>query len=122
MLVKKIASFLFALSPNNGRKIMIKNKKVFYGILVVSILGIMGIGLLMYTPKPNVEDVKARYEFSLMDIPGVVGVGIGEYDKKPCIKVYLEKDSLELRNRIPKEIEGFRVDIEVTGPIEALPR
>jgi hypothetical protein len=103
---------------------MIKNKKLFYGILVVSIsiLGIMGISLLMYTLKPNVEDVKARHESSLMDMPGVVGVGIGECDKKPCIKVYLEKDSLELRNRIPKELEGFRVDIEVTGPFEALPK
>jgi hypothetical protein len=54
-----------------------------------------------------------------MNIPGVVGVGIGKCNKIPCIKVYLEKETPESKN-IPKQLEGFKVDVEITGPIEAL--
>ena len=86
---------------------------------MVSILAIIGFGLLMYMGRPIIEDVKAQYESSLMNIPGVVGVGIGECDKTPCIKVYLEKETLESKS-IPKQLEGFKVDIEITGPLEAL--
>jgi hypothetical protein len=98
---------------------MMKNRKLFYVILGVSILAIIGVGLLMYMGRASIEDVKARYESSLMNIPGVVGVGIGECDKVPCIKVYLEKETLESKS-IPKQLEGFKVDVEVAGPIEAL--
>ncbi len=135
-----------------------KNKKVFYGILVV-VLSIVGISLFAYlnklttsagpcnnngicdagesgvhcvsdcppeqqadtegqTWKTDIEDVKARHESWLMDIPSVVGVGIGECDKIPCIQVYLEKETPESKS-IPKQLEGFKVDIEITGPIEA---
>uniref|UniRef100_A0A7V1EJ79 Uncharacterized protein n=1 Tax=candidate division WOR-3 bacterium TaxID=2052148 RepID=A0A7V1EJ79_UNCW3 len=60
-----------------------------------------------------------------MNIPGVVGVGIGECDSDelvvllPCIKVYLEKETPESK-RIPKKLEGYKVDVEIIGPIEAL--
>lgn len=67
----------------------------------------------------SIEDVKVRYESSLMNTPGVVGVGIGECGSKPCIKVFLEKETPESKN-IPKQLEGFKVDAEVTGPFRAL--
>jgi hypothetical protein len=54
-----------------------------------------------------------------MNIPGVVGVDIGECDKIPCIKVYLEKETPESKN-IPKQLEVFKVDVEITGPIGTL--
>jgi len=98
---------------------MMKNRKLFYVILGVSILAIIGVGLLIYMGRPNIEDVKARYESPLMSIPGVIGVGVGECDKIPCIKVYLEEETLESKS-IPKQLEGFKVDVEVTGPIETL--
>lgn len=82
--------------------------------------------------KTKIEQVKEKLLEKLMTIEGVVGGGIGickvEWEKVPqtidhlCIKVYLEKDSPELRKKIPSQFEGFKVDIEVTGPIEALPK
>lgn len=101
---------------------MIKNKKLFFGILGVSIFIIIGAWLLMHISKPiigDIEDVKARHEASLMNVQGVVGVGIGECDKQPCIKVYLDEETAESKN-IPSQLEGFRVDVELTSPIEAL--
>jgi len=70
----------------------------------------------------TIEQVKTQYEAELMAIDGVVGVGIGECRGKPCIKVYLENDSEELKRQIPSQLGGFKVDTEVTGPIEALLR
>jgi len=92
--------------------------------------------------KTKIEQTKEKLLKELMTIKGVVGGGIGmckvewevptpEVGPKVevprtidhlCIKVYLEKDSEELRKQIPSEIEGFMVDIEVTGSIETLPR
>lgn len=89
--------------------------------------------------KTKIEQAKEKLLEKLMTIEGVVGGGIGickvEWEEVPipevevpktidhlCIKVYLEKDSPELRKKIPSQFEGFKVDIEVTGPIEALPR
>jgi len=98
--------------------------------------------------KTKIEQAKEKLLKELMTIEGVVGGGIGmckvEWEEPPipevypmpkdypmpevpstidhlCIKVYLEKDSLELRKKIPSQFEGFKVDIEVTGPIDALP-
>lgn len=118
---------------------MMKNKKLFYVILGVFALGIAGVGLLVYVSKPGIEDVKAQYETAqvdsnvthklpieyakakhksyLLNIPGVIGVGIGKCNGTPCIKVYLEKETPESKN-IPKQLEGFKVDVEVISPVE----
>lgn len=81
--------------------------------------------------KTKIEEAKEKLLRELMTIKGVVGGGIGECKIEwgvhgrvyvLCIKIYLEKDSPELRKKIPSQFEGFKVDIEVTGPIEALPR
>ena len=101
-----------------------KNRKIFYGILIFAALGIAGISLFAYLSKPTplpktIEQVKEQYEAELMRIEGVVGVGIGECDGEPCIKVYLEKEIHSML--FPIEIEGFKVDYEMTGPLVALP-
>ncbi len=81
--------------------------------------------------KTSIEQTKEKLLRELMTIEGVIGVGIGECKvewgvdltiTQLCIKVYLEKDSSELRKKIPTQFEGFKVAIEVTGPIEALPK
>ncbi|WP_197054444.1 hypothetical protein [Nitrosococcus oceani] len=53
-----------------------------------------------------------------MNFPGVVGTGIGDCHGTPCIKVYIKEKTPELERQLPKRIEGFQLDIEVTGPIE----
>jgi len=72
--------------------------------------------------KQPVEQVKEQYESDLLSINGVVGVGISECDDKPCIKVYLENESPHLKKQIPKQLDGFKVDTQVTGAIQAQPQ
>jgi len=55
-----------------------------------------------------------------MSLLGVVGTGIGDCEGKPCIKVYVKERTPDLERQVPKQLEGFEVDIEVTGPIETL--
>lgn len=74
-------------------------------------------------PLPrDIVTVKDRYESELLAISGVVGVGIGECRQTPCIKVFVEKKDPDMERRIPKHLEGFEVDIQVTGPVQLLPR
>ncbi|HEY9801496.1 MAG TPA: hypothetical protein V6D25_14155 [Leptolyngbyaceae cyanobacterium] len=70
----------------------------------------------------TIEQVKEQYESDLLRIDGVVGVGISECEDKPCIKVYLENESPSLKNQIPKQLDGFKVDTQVTGSIQAQPQ
>lgn len=72
--------------------------------------------------SPTIEQVKEQYESDLLSINGVVGVGIGKCEDQPCIKVYLENESPNLKKQIPKQLDGFKVDTQVTGAIQALPQ
>ena len=64
--------------------------------------------------------VKEKYERQLMSQPGVISVGIGRgEDGKPTIVVSLDGRRTETRKALPKELEGYRVRVEVTGPIKA---
>ncbi len=68
----------------------------------------------------SIEEVQAMHEPLIMNVPGVVGVGIGECNGQPCLKILLEKETPESKD-IPIEIEGFKVEKEITGLIEILP-
>lgn len=67
-----------------------------------------------------IENVLASYSAALMDTPGVVATGIGLCEDTPCIKVFLENGRAETLERIPRSIEGYRVDTVVTGEIHPL--
>lgn len=69
--------------------------------------------------KP-IEEVLKEHTPHLMSIPGVTGTAQGELDGKPCIKVYVVKETEELKKQIPKEIEGYAVDIQESGVIKPL--
>jgi hypothetical protein len=100
------------------------NKKIILGAIVAVIILLLAVSLVLMKKEQTqtIEQVKEKYESELMAINGVVGVGIGECEGKPCIKVYLENDSPDLKARIPAQLDGFKVDTEVTGLIEALPK
>lgn len=66
-------------------------------------------------PLDTIEAVQAHYEEKLMNIPGVVGIGIGLCNEQPCLKVMVEQQTPELEAKIPNKLEGFPVEIEVTG-------
>ena len=70
----------------------------------------------------TIEEVLKEHTEGLMSIPGVVGTAQGLCDAKPCIKVYVTNKTPELDQKIPKNLEGYPVEIEETGEIRALPK
>lgn len=70
---------------------------------------------------PSIADVLQRHTDSLMAIPGVVGVGEGEKHGAPTIYVMVERMTDALRRAVPDSIEGYAVDVHVTGAIKAQP-
>ena len=68
-------------------------------------------------PAQSIDAVLAAHTDSLMALPGVVGTAIGLCDGERCIKVMMSDDNAATRRRIPERIEGYRVTVEVTGPI-----
>jgi hypothetical protein len=68
-----------------------------------------------------IEDVVRDQAPALMKLPGVVGVYQGARDDgSPVIRVMLvDADSGKAR-RVPRTLEGWPVETEVTGPIRPL--
>jgi hypothetical protein len=66
--------------------------------------------------RPTIEEVQERHTPEWMKLPGVVGTGIGLCDDEPCIRVFLAAPSPEAEAAIPEEVEGYPVEVVVTGP------
>ena len=65
------------------------------------------------------ETAKQKREASLMAIEGVEGVGTGQDAiGNEGIVVYVR--DAETAKRIPRIVDGFNVQVQVTGPIDAL--
>ena len=73
------------------------------------------------SPGPTIYQVKEKHEMDWMTIPGVTGVAIGERSRAPglAIKVFVERISPALRQRIPAEVDSYPVEIEATGEFHA---
>lgn len=72
-------------------------------------------------PKREIIEVMNSHVDSLMAIPGVTGVAIGELkDGTPCIQVLVFRDTKDVRKSIPTAIEGYPVDIIVSGEIRPM--
>jgi hypothetical protein len=71
----------------------------------------------------DIEAVLRRYVDDLMAYPNVNAVGVGEKSGRPVIKVMVVKkvpeDSLKPDQVLPKELEGFALDVEEAGEIAA---
>lgn len=72
--------------------------------------------------QKSIERVKAAHEGELMAIDGVQGVGIGQREDGDglVIKVYVDVKTKALQEKLPKQIEGHPVQIEVSGEFHAL--
>jgi hypothetical protein len=66
---------------------------------------------------PSIESVLNTHTDSLMAVRGVVGVGQGKCDDAPCIRIYASEITPEIESDVPDSIEGYDVDVEVTGTI-----
>ena len=71
--------------------------------------------------KP-IEQVLKEHTDQLMALPGVVGTAQGLCGKHPCIKLYVAEMTDELKQKIPSNLEGYKVDVQITGEIKALPK
>lgn len=69
--------------------------------------------------SPTIEEVQEAHTAEWMEIPGVVGTGVGLCDGEPCIKVFVARRTDEIEKKVPDEVEGHRVRIEVTGEFRA---
>jgi hypothetical protein len=68
----------------------------------------------------TINEVKSKYESSILKIEGVVSVGIGQgSENKLAIIIGLREESQETTNLIPSELEGYPVEIRITGVIRA---
>ena len=70
-----------------------------------------------------IAEAKARHEADLLALPNVTGVGIGQRDGKPVIRVFvsekLPESDLAPEERVPASLDGYEVDVEAIGSIEA---
>jgi|WetSurMetagenome_2_1015567.scaffolds.fasta_scaffold383816_1 hypothetical protein len=73
-------------------------------------------------PVKNINAVLKDNQDRLMALQGVVGVYVGLLpdDKTTCLKVMVVKETEDLRNQIPKSLEGYQVLIEESGVIRPL--
>lgn len=69
----------------------------------------------------SIEQVLRDQRDRIMSVHGVVGTGIGLCGERPCIKVYTSEPASALAEKLPGNIDGYTIDIEMTGPIRALP-
>ena len=73
-------------------------------------------------PGKPLEEVLKDHSSNLMSIPGVVGTAQALCNQQPCIRIYVSELTKELKKQLPKTLEGYKVDIQETGPIKALPK
>jgi len=71
----------------------------------------------------DIEAVLRKHEDALLAYPNVNAVGIGERAGRPVIKVMVIRKvpeaSLKPDQVLPRELEGFAVDVEESGQITA---
>jgi hypothetical protein len=66
--------------------------------------------------RKSIEDVLRDHTDRLMALPGVTGTGLGSCDGVPCIAVFVTDLTEELKEKIPEELDGHPVKIEISGP------
>ena len=71
----------------------------------------------------DIEAVLRRHEDDLLAYPNVNAVGIGEQAGRPVIKVMVVRkvpeSSLQPDQVLPKELEGYPLEVEEIGEITA---
>jgi len=73
-------------------------------------------------PRPPAAQVIEMHSATLMAIPGVVGVYEGVSRGDTVIRVMLATPADSTRRKLPRTLAGYRVETEVTGPIEPMKR
>jgi hypothetical protein len=93
------------------------------GLPVLALLGCADGGGAGDEPVPTMTaaQVVAAHDDSLLALPGVVGVYEGRNDAGvTVIRVMLAEATPEAERQIPKQLEGYPVEVEITGRIEPM--
>jgi hypothetical protein len=68
----------------------------------------------------SIQEVKVKYEQQIIETPGVVSMGIGKDAKgNTAIIIGIEQESEGIRAVLPKELDGYPVEVKATGPARA---
>ncbi len=70
----------------------------------------------------TVVDVIREHAGELMSIPGVVGTAEGLKEGRPCVQILVMEATPELERKIPKDLDGYPVEIIETGEIRVYPK
>ena len=71
-------------------------------------------------PQRPIAAVLADHTPELMRMPGVVGTAEGESGGKTVFLILVDRATPELSAKLPREIEGYRVEVRETGTIRPL--
>ena len=88
------------------------------GLLILVCL-VLVIAVTILSVAMTIEEALKKHTEELLAIPGVVGTGQGLCDGMPCIKILVVERTPKIEQRIPDTVEGYRVQVEVTGRIRA---
>ena len=64
----------------------------------------------------SLASVRAKNEPRLLSIPGVIGLGIDE--PRQTIQVHVANITQDALNRIPRELEGYKVEVLQSGSFQ----
>lgn len=68
----------------------------------------------------TIREAKARHAQRLLALPGVVSLGVGrDAEGHEVIVIGLDRARPETQSRLPAQLEGYRVRVEVIGPVKA---
>lgn len=67
----------------------------------------------------EVDEVLSRHHDELMSIEGVMGVGETENQGQPAISIMVKQLTPELKAKLPRDLDGVPVKIDVTGEVDA---
>jgi len=68
--------------------------------------------------RSTIAEALAAHQEALMALPGVVGISEGQTaEGAPCLKLAVSGMTDELRARAPRTLEGYPVEVVVTGEL-----
>ena len=69
----------------------------------------------------EIYEVKKRHSEKLRSLPGVSGVGVSKgKDGGLVIAVHVDRDDPKVTESLPKELEGYPVEVVQSGPFSKL--
>jgi hypothetical protein len=69
--------------------------------------------------KPDITAIISANSAAILGLEDVVAIGQARCNDQPCIRVLLASDNTDTRAKLPAEIDGVPVSVEVSGSFRA---